>query len=131
MDAKKFVENAMQDVLFGGIEDVEQAVDTYFTQDYVQHTDGHVLDRAAFVDHVRHLRARGLTEVQVQVQEIAVEGSTVADVHTVRGTKPDGTPVEVEVYMFTQLRDGKAASIRELSRLITGAAEDSDLGHAH
>lgn len=131
MDASKFVESLINDVMLGGIEDVQQAVDTYFTPDYEQHTDGHVLSKAEFVDHVRHVRARGLTQPRMTVQDVVFDGTTIADVHTINAVKPDGGPIELEVYMFAELRDGKVARIKELSRLVTGGAEDSDLGHAH
>lgn len=110
---------------------LEATVARYFHPDYRQCADGEVLDHDAFVAHVRLVRARVAPGTHVVVHEALRDGARVADRHTVHVVKPDGGRVETEVFLFAELApDQRLIRIDEVTRMISGAAADADLGHA-
>ncbi len=120
---------ALGEVCFGD-EDaypLEATVDRYFTPDYQQRTDGELVDRDGFVDHVRALRAI-VSKGQIEVIEVIREGRRIADRHRVTVTKRDGTVSQLEVYLFGEFADdGRLRRVDEVSRVVTGSGEDANL----
>jgi predicted SnoaL-like aldol condensation-catalyzing enzyme len=132
MDLKTFIAAVLTEVCFGSEEQrpVEETIDRYFTPDYRQRTDGETLTRDAFVDHIRHLRTR-VVSGQIEVVEALREGNLIADRHRVRAVKPDGSKLEVEVYLFGELAaDDRLRRVDEASRVISGGAAEADLARA-
>ncbi|WP_073479987.1 nuclear transport factor 2 family protein [Streptoalloteichus hindustanus] len=131
MSPRRFVEAMLRDVLLGGIEDVEEAVSTYFAPHYEQYVDGNRLDRAEFARHVRTVRDT-LRGGEIEVREVLFDGVTLAETHTVRGRKTDGAAVVLEVYTFCEIgHDGRVRRLKELTHLLTGGPADRALSHVH
>ncbi|MCP2257937.1 hypothetical protein LX15_001624 [Streptoalloteichus tenebrarius] len=129
MSPREFVAALLRDVVLGGVEDVEQAVSTYFAPGYEQYVDGNTLDHTEFARHVHAVREI-LDRGEVEVREALFDGTTLADIHTVRARKTDGSHVELEVHMFAEIdHDGRVRRVRELTRLVTGDQADHSLGH--
>jgi len=130
-DTAQFIEGASADVCFGSDESsLEATVDRYFTADYRQRTDGRVLDRREFVEHLRALRTK-IVRGHVEVLEAVRQGHRIADRHLVTVTKRDGTVSQIEVYLFGQLAsDGRLRRVDEVSRVVSGTAEDAELARA-
>ncbi|MET9401324.1 nuclear transport factor 2 family protein [Kitasatospora sp. NPDC002965] len=121
---------ALTDLLLTPGLDLDTAVDRHFTPDYRQRTDGSWADRAAFVDHIRHLRgvvASGTLEVHEEFHA----GNLTADRHTVDVVKTDGTQVRMEVYLFGEYGPcGRFRRIEETTLLLDGPEAERDLGSA-
>jgi hypothetical protein len=125
------IATALDALIFQRSSPVEQVVSTYFSDDYVQRTDGVESDRPAFVAHIEHLRTL-LQSGTIVVHEELQDGTVYADRHTVRARKFDGSSVASEVYLFAELAaDGRFARVHETTLLISGAEEDRGLGTAH
>lgn len=129
----EFVERALTEVCFGGEEEypLEPTVARYFHPEYRQRVDGEVLGYDAFVAHLRLVRTRVAPGSRVEVHEALRDGARIADRHTVHVVKPDGGRIETEVYLFGEFADDqRLLRVDEVSRMVSGGAEDADLGSA-
>ncbi|WP_035844782.1 nuclear transport factor 2 family protein [Kitasatospora azatica] len=124
------IATALTDLLLTPGLDLQQAADRHFAPDYRQRTDGRWDDRAAFLQHIAHLRTVVATG-SVEVHEEFTDGTRYADRHTVEVTKTDGATVRMEVYLFGEFApDGRFRRIEETTLLLAGGAADRDLGSA-
>ena len=122
---KSLVERAFQDVFASDAFD-EAAIGRYFSPRYVQKTDGHTLDFAGFVAHVRELK-RTLKNVKITFERIVAEGASVVTIHRAEAEKVTGGRISVRVFALFVIEEGKIILCDELTRLEQGAAEDRDL----
>lgn len=123
--ARALIENSIASLL-----DPQQdaaALDRYFTLDYVQHVDGKRFDYEGFIDHARALKG-SLRRGRVTIEQLIVDGDTIADIHIVEAEKTNGSLVRAKVIGFFTVRDGKIARVDELTHMLDGAPEDRDLG---
>ncbi|MCH2274485.1 nuclear transport factor 2 family protein [Thalassospira sp.] len=123
-ETRIFLEN-----LFGLLLDPERPAEDLlhlFTSDYVQIADGKTLDLKDFVAHARTLKSI-LKSAHVRFEKIITSNNSIADIHIVDAIKKDGSTMTCKVLTFYEMRDGKISRIEELSHLIAGAKEDSDL----
>lgn len=124
------IEPALNDLLFNRDLTLEEAADRHFTPEYRQRTDGKWDDRAAFLEHMTHLRGI-VAGGHVQVHEELFDGSRYADRHTAHITKTDGSTVSMEVYVFADLApDGRFSRIEETTLMLQGADTDRNIGSA-
>ena len=103
-----------------------EEVGAYMSPDYRQESDGVILDRNGFLEHARRLKSI-VRSGRAEIDKIFVDGSTIVSVHRVRGTKVDGSTVQMKVIACFETRDGKVVSTDELSHPIEGSASDRDL----
>jgi hypothetical protein len=134
-DARDFIARMLTEVLFGDEQEhpLEPTAARYFSPRYRQVTDGAELDYDGFLAHARYLR--GLREqggtASVEVLDAMRHGRDLADRHIVSATKPDGTAVEIEVYLFAALdSDGRLLRVNEVTRVVTGTDGDAELARA-
>ncbi|MFG1792103.1 nuclear transport factor 2 family protein [Nocardia sp. NPDC049149] len=121
---------ALTDLLFDRQVDLDTAFARHFTDDYRQRTDGTWSDHAEFIEHITHLRDV-ITDGRVEVHDELIVGDRYADRHTVYANKIDGSGVAFEVLVFAELAtDGRFRQIIETTTMISGAAEDQNLGSA-
>ncbi|MFC4331132.1 nuclear transport factor 2 family protein [Streptomyces andamanensis] len=124
------IRTALTDLLLTPGLTVEEAAGRHFTPDYRQRTDGDWADRAAFLDHIAHLRTV-VDGGRIEVHEELRDGTRYADRHTVHITKKDGSAVAMEVYLFAELAaDGRFRRIEETTLMLQGAEDDRTLGSA-
>ncbi|GAA2301809.1 nuclear transport factor 2 family protein [Streptomyces caniferus] len=124
------IEPALNDLLFNRDLTLEEAADRHFAPEYRQRTDGKWDDRAAFLEHMTHLRGI-VAGGHVQVHEELFDGSRYADRHTAHITKTDGSTVSMEVYVFADLApDGRFSRIEETTLMLQGADTDRNIGSA-
>jgi ketosteroid isomerase-like protein len=129
IDLVSHVQRVLNEVCFGDPDEVEAAIKKNFSPDYVQVSDGNRLVYNDFVAHIRHLRGH-LVSGTVEVHEAVRDGDLVADRHTLRAVKVDGSEVVGDCYAFTHYaEDGRILRVNEISRVI-GNAADQDLSHA-
>lgn len=129
VDLVTHVQRVLNEVCFGDPDEAEAAIRKNFSPEYVQVTNGDRLEYNDFVAHIRHLRGL-IASGTVEVQEAIRDGDVVADRHTMRATKIDGSEVVGDCYAFTQYaEDGRVLRVNEITHII-GSAADQDLGHA-
>ncbi|MGF1432027.1 nuclear transport factor 2 family protein [Kitasatospora sp. LaBMicrA B282] len=124
------ITTALTDLLFTPGLELAEAIDRHFAPDYRQRTDGRWDDRAAFAEHIAHLRAV-VAGGSVEVFEELSAGNLYADRHVVEVVKKDGSTVRMEVYLFAEFApDGRFRRIEETTLLLAGAESDRDMGSA-
>ncbi|MFG2716172.1 nuclear transport factor 2 family protein [Streptomyces goshikiensis] len=122
------ITRAINDLLFTPGLDLDEALDRHFTPDYRQRTNGVWSDRAAFTRHMTRLRSL-IGGGHVEVHDELRDGLRYADRHTVTITHHDGHTSRTEVYLFARFApDGRFQRVEETTRLITGDADDENLG---
>ncbi|REK91272.1 nuclear transport factor 2 family protein [Streptomyces inhibens] len=124
------IKAAVADLIFNRDITVEEAADRHFTPEYRQRTDGEWADRSEFIEHITHVRTIA-ADGHVEVHEELRDGSRYADRHTVHITKPDGSTVSMEVYVFADLAtDGRFNRIEETTLMLQGSDTDRNIGSA-
>lgn len=104
----------------------EAKIRDYFSPDYQQYVDGETLDFAGFVSHMAKLKQ--LTgAIDVTLTAIAGEGANVLTHHHVT-VKQAGRQSRIDVFAHFTLHNGLIIRCEELTRLVTGTAEDRLLG---
>jgi hypothetical protein len=105
----------------------EKKIAHYFSPDYQQIVDGHHLDYAQFVQHLAVLKSH-TRQMEVNVKALATEEDTVFTHHSVAVEKSSGDKSEFEVFARFTLAAGKIIRCEELTRMVSGTADDRDLG---
>lgn len=105
----------------------DAVIRAFFSPNYQQNVDGKQLDFAGFIGHMAELKQ--LTErIELTILAIAGEDGNVLTHHRVMVSKSTGAHAEIEVFAHFTLQDGLIIRCEELTRLVTGAAEDRSLG---
>ena len=126
MGAKDRVKLALEALLTGGQRDAA-TIAAHFAPDYRQWVDGETLDFDGFVAHMQALDA-ALSSVAVHFETLVAEDSRVASRHIVESVGKDGHRGRFEVIAIFELGPQGIRSCHELTRQISGRAEDRDLG---
>lgn len=124
-DARRLIEGALASLLDPN-QDAE-ALKAFFTDDYVQDVDDKRLDLAGVLAHARTLKTT-LRTGRPTIQNLIVEGQTIADIHIVEAEKTERARIKAKVVGCFTVRDGKIAAVDELTHLLEGNKEDRDLG---
>ncbi|MBN3003332.1 nuclear transport factor 2 family protein [Chromobacterium alkanivorans] len=98
--------------------------------DYRQQADGRSLDYADFVKHLRHLK-QACHRIGLEILSWAEQGERLFTRHLVTADKRDGSQVRMLVIAEFRVRDGMVRACDELTHMLSGAAEDRDLGSRH
>lgn len=102
-------------------------LDQWFTPDYCQQVNGEQLDYAAFRQHIAALRNH-LACASIDFIAVLAQGNRVHSTHVVRATRHDGLPLVCKVSGLFTFRDGKICQTDEVTCLLTGSAQDEDIG---
>ncbi|MFG2977012.1 nuclear transport factor 2 family protein [Streptomyces sp. NPDC048331] len=122
------ITRAINDLLFTPGVDLTEAVDRHFTPDYRQRTNGVWSDLASFTQHMTRLRSL-IRSGHIEVHDEVRDGTLYADRHTVTLVHEDGHTSRTEVYLFAHLSpDGRFRRVDETTLLVTGHADDENLG---
>ncbi|WP_405435147.1 nuclear transport factor 2 family protein [Streptomyces avidinii] len=122
------ISRAINDLLFTPGLDLTEAIDRHFAPDYRQRTNGVWSDRTSFAQHMTRLRSL-IRSGRVEVQDELRDGLSYADRHTVTLTHQDGHISRTEVYLFARMApDGRFERVEETTLLITGEADDANIG---
>ncbi|MFJ6478886.1 MULTISPECIES: nuclear transport factor 2 family protein [unclassified Streptomyces] len=123
-----YITRAINDLLFTPGLDLAEAVDRHFSPDYRQRTNGVWSDRTSFVQHMTRLRSL-IRSGHIEVHDELRDGPRYADRHTVTLLHHDGHTSRTEVYLFAELApDGRFQRVEETTLLVTGHADDENLG---
>jgi predicted SnoaL-like aldol condensation-catalyzing enzyme len=122
----EIVQNALTQVLGANIGD-KALIEKYFSSEYTQIVNGIELDYQGFISHMLHLKA-ATKSISIRIASIAESADNVHTHHFVQATKSDNTVSEFEVFARFRLKDGKIIRCYELTRQISGASGDQDLG---
>jgi len=104
-------------------------VPRYFSDDYVQVTDGKTIGYAEFLAHLRHLQGL-IATIEFEVLDAMCDGDRLADRHVVRLLRKDGTESRHEVYLFGTVRDGRFVAVSEATCVLDGDARSKTLASA-
>ena len=126
MNNKQLIQQVFKEVMENLSVDPE-IIGRFFSQDYIQHVDGKVLNYADFVRHMNALAGATAT-LTISVHTIVAEGEIVFTNHHVDGYLKNGKRVEGQVIAEFRVRDGKICSCDELTRMVAGGDEARDLG---
>lgn len=99
----------------------------FFSERYLQVVNGESLDYTGFIAHIALLK-RVTLRLELTLLSIAAAESHVHTHHTVRAVKHDGSESEFEVFAHFEVQEGKITACRELTRQLSGAHHDHDLG---
>lgn len=105
----------------------EKLIGMYFSKDYIQHVDGKTLDYTGFVQHMKALK-NAVSQLQITIRSMASEEDVVFTNHVAKIYKKDGKQGEGEVIAEFRIKDQQIIYCNELTRIIKGSEEDSDIG---
>lgn len=126
MNNMNFVQQALTSVLgkeIGSVAVIEQ----YFSPNYIQIVDGKQIDYDEFVAHLKVLK-EATNSITITIKSIAEGQNCVHTQHIAHAEKKNGEVSEFEVFACFHLLDGKIIRCEELTRMISGAKSDGDLG---
>lgn len=125
---KNFIINILDKILNRREYTIQQIVDTYFSNQYEQCTNGVWDNRQGFIEHLKKLREIIKSAHFNLVEEVKSE-DTLADIHRVIARKYNGDEVIIEVYLFAKLdTEGKIIRIKETTLMLKGKNEDKEIG---
>lgn len=126
MDYKKIITDTFGTIIASPIVD-EQVISQIFHPQYKQTVDGSELDFNGFIQHMK-AQKNVFSQVSTHFKSIVSEGETVFTNHEVSIKKHDGGKIKVHVLAEFNFKDGKIIRCDELTRLLSGLPEDSDIG---
>jgi hypothetical protein len=115
---------ALLSAAFANLLDPEQDVEAlsrFFSESCVQDVDGVRMDYPQFLEHAREIK-RSIRSARVTFDALIVEGSTIADIHTVEMERTNGTRTRLKVIAFNTVLHGRIVNVDELTRLMDGKA---------
>lgn len=104
-----------------------EVVASYIRPDYEQCVDGVTLDYEGFLSHMRSQKAV-IASMDVEFLGLGAEGESVFSNHVVTAQKKDGGIIVVKVMAQFDFKDGRVIRCDELTRMLSGAAADRDIG---
>lgn len=102
----------------------------YFSNDFIQISDGHSLGYKEFLVHVGELR-KTMKSINFDLVQVVAENDIVATHHIATGIKQNGKTVKTEFFAFFTIKDNKIVNCQEVSRMLQGESEDKDLSYRH
>ena len=123
-DAEALLRTAFND-LFNRNADRE-TIDRHVSQDYTAWSDGRVIRRHQFEEHVLAIR-KDIESMEVAFEDVVTADDRIAAVMTFTLHRKDGRTSQMLVHAFYTIREGKIHRLSELTHLLTGAEEDRDL----
>lgn len=121
----EIVINALQEVVGNPAYD-ERKIKNYFSSIYQQIVDGHKLEYADFLSHMKTLKL-ATSRIIINIKSIAAEGDTVFTHHFVKVENSQDGNSEFEVFACFTLSSGKIIRCEELTRMLSGKPVDLDL----
>lgn len=126
MDYKQLIREAFETIVDSPIVN-EKVIAQLFHPAYKQTVDGKELDFNGFVQHMT-VQKQVIAKVNTLFKNMVSEGETVFTNHEVSIEKQDGGEIKVHVLAEFNFADGKIIRCDELTRLLSGLPEDSDIG---
>lgn len=123
---KRTVIEALQALIADSKHD-ESRIEAFFATEYQQWVDGQQLDYRSFVEHMETVK-RHTRQMRLSIKSAVAENDTVFTHHAVNVEKNQHETCEFEVFARFRLAAGKIIRCEELTRMVSGAAGDSDLG---
>ncbi|AMP97917.1 hypothetical protein AY601_0980 [Pedobacter cryoconitis] len=103
----------------------EELVSKYFSPNYVQHVDGHMLNFEGFTQHMKKLK-KDMPEIQIDIKTLVQEGYTVFSNHIV--SKKSAGDMKIQVIGEFRFQGDQLCYCDELTYLISGDQKDRHLG---
>jgi len=126
-ELRQALDKIYREVFTSPEQDIERVARKYFSDSYVQITDGVSICYPEFLEHIRHLKSIA-KRIDVQVVDALRDGDKIADRHIVKIVRNDDDTSSIEVYLFGELAsDGRLISVTETTRVIEGAESSKTL----
>lgn len=123
---ENFIKALFRDVIENKNYD-EKLINKYFSEDYVQIVDDQTLDFDTFKKHIRKLKDK-IQQVDVRFSSIVSNETSVFTKHYVNSILKNGETVKHKVFAEFQVKNGKVIQCDELTSLIAGNKNESNLG---
>ena len=126
MENKEFIKEGFKRMFETSAFD-EAFIRTMLASSYIQHVDGKTL---VFEDFIRHLKAlkEKTQSIKIHFKTLATEGEVVFSNHVVTVIMNDHSQTMIHVIAEFHIKEGKVYYCDELTSLIDGDAQNSDLG---
>ncbi|MBK2125645.1 nuclear transport factor 2 family protein [Fangia hongkongensis] len=108
--------------------DVDKLIHDCVDKSYQQYVDGHTLNFAGFLEHVKKQREL-VKSVRFEFKYLVEEGDMVASLHQVSALKNDGSEILAEVHAFFSFKNGLLIGCDERTRILQGEKTDEALAH--
>lgn len=123
---KQLIKDAFSQVVGSNSAD-EKIIAAFFHPEYQQYVDGIELNYSGFIQHM--IAQKGvISNTVVNFRNIVAEDEVVFTNHEVIATKNDGSIIKVHVLAEFRIANGKIIRCDELTRVIQGSVEDSNIG---
>lgn len=129
MKSSKIILDFFKQVLEDGQID-NKTISSFVSPSYIQQVDGKTLDFEDFKKHLKKQREI-ISRIQITFIQIISSGDIVFTNHEVSVHKKDGNLLRFKVLAQFTLQDDKVIACDELTRLVDGNEEDSNLGSRH
>lgn len=125
-DMKDFIEKTFQDVIENMQAD-EEIISQYFSSDYIQYVDGHMLDYPGFIQHMKKQKTL-INSAKVTIDHFVADANKICTVHRVDIQKKNDEKISVKVIAYFEIENGKIILCDELTKLLQGGEEDHNIG---
>lgn len=99
----------------------------FTSPDYIQYVNGEALDAKAAAAHMLALHAT-VTSLSITIDRFVSDGRSAATVHFADAAKKSGERIRLKVVAFYVFENDRIKLVDEVTHLVQGGAEDSDLG---
>ncbi|MHC0025516.1 nuclear transport factor 2 family protein [Enterobacter vonholyi] len=117
---------ALQTLIADPLHD-ENTIAAFFSPDYQQCVDGKQLDYNGFITHMKAIKSH-TKRMSISFKSVVSENDKVFTHHYVNVENNRGDKSEFEVFSCFTMSSEKIICCEELTRMINGLPEDSDLG---
>lgn len=123
---KDFIEKTFEDVIENMQAD-EEIISQYFSTDYIQYVDGHMLDYPGFIQHMKKQKTL-INSAKVTIDHCVAEKNKICTIHRVDIDKKNNEKISVKVIAYFEIENGKIILCDELTKLLQGGEEDHNIG---
>ncbi len=129
MNYKKLFKQCMREIFSNKKFDIK-VIEKYFDKNYTQKVNQDILNYSDFVKHIQLLK-KEIKECEFEFVNLICENNNLHSTHIIKATKKDGRKMKAKVSGFFTFLEDKIIYTDELTCLLEGHKEDSDLGSRH
>lgn len=111
--------------------DVVEAIAKYHSKDYIQYSDGKVLNYNDLIEHAKYIQSVLASPIEIIYDNVIAQNDTVCTIHRAKAQKINGELVEIKVIALHKIQNNKIVSTDELTCVIKGDDSDKEMGSKH
>lgn len=128
MGNKTFIREGFK-TMFSSSDFNENFIREMVDSSYIQYVDGQTMEFEEFIQHIKVLKKR-TKSIEIDFKTLVEEGEIVFSNHIITATMTDNTKTVIHVIAEFRIRNKKVYYCNELTSLIDGDLENSNLGSA-